>query len=44
MCDEWARRVRINLDHVIERLADQGYRFQVNDDAQTPVAPWTPPG
>lgn len=39
VCDEWAQRVRVNLDRIIERLADQGYRFHVNDDTQAPEVP-----
>ena len=44
VCDEWARRVRVNLDRLVERLDSQGYRFHTNDDAQTPVVPFAPPG
>ncbi|MBO0901774.1 hypothetical protein J1G42_14395 [Cellulomonas sp. zg-ZUI222] len=42
VCDEWARRVRINLERIIDRLSDQGYRFHENDDAQTPAVPFAP--
>lgn len=44
VCDEMARRARRNVELIIERLAEQGYRFHTNDDAQTAVVPHLPPG
>lgn len=43
VCDEWARRVRINLERIVDRLDAQGYRFHENDDAQAPTVPFLPP-
>ncbi|SMO55869.1 hypothetical protein [Propioniciclava tarda] len=42
VCDEMARRARHNLETLIGRLDEQGYRFHTNDDAQDPVAPLLP--
>jgi hypothetical protein len=42
-CDEMARRARHNVEVIVGRLTSQGYRFHVNDHAQTPVVPWVPP-
>lgn len=39
VCDEMARLARQNLDVIIARLAEQGYRFHENDNDQTPVTP-----
>jgi len=44
VCDEMAKRARQNIELIIERLREPGYVFHTNDDAQTPVAPHTPPG
>lgn len=44
VCDAMARRARQNVDVIIERLTEQGYRFHTNDDAETPVTPHRPPG
>lgn len=44
VCDEMARRARHNIDVVVSRLRDQGYRFHTNDEAQEPVEPLLPPG
>jgi hypothetical protein len=44
VCDEMARRARRNIDVLIERLLEQGYRFHANDDAGTPVPPLAAPG
>ncbi|MBM0206795.1 hypothetical protein JNW90_30140 [Micromonospora sp. STR1s_5] len=44
VCDEMARRARSNIETVIARLRDQGYRFHENDDDQTPTEPYAPPG
>jgi hypothetical protein len=43
VCDEMARRARHNVEVIIERLSDAGYRFHSNDDAQDPVTPHVPP-
>jgi hypothetical protein len=43
VCDEMARRVRQNIEVIIERLASAGYRFHTNDDEQAPVTPYIPP-
>jgi hypothetical protein len=44
VCDEMARRARHNIEIIVERLAEQGYRFHTNDDHQEPVVPTHPPG
>lgn len=44
VCDEMARRARHNVEVIVARLEDQGYRFHSNDDAQEPVEPFRPPG
>jgi hypothetical protein len=44
VCDEMARRARHNVDVVVGRLREQGYRFHVNDSEETPVEPFHPPG
>lgn len=44
MCDEMARRARRNIELIIGRLIAKGYRFHTNDDAQTAVTPYFPPG
>lgn len=43
VCDEMARRARHNVEVIIERLSNEGYRFHSNDDAQTPETPHIPP-
>jgi len=43
VCDEMARRARHNVELIVERLANEGYRFHSNDDAQTPETPYFPP-
>jgi hypothetical protein len=43
VCDEMARRARHNVELIVERLSDDGYRFHANDDDQTPVLPHVPP-
>jgi hypothetical protein len=43
VCDEMARRARQNIEVIVERLSNDGYRFHTNDDAQTPVRPHTSP-
>lgn len=42
VCDEMARRARYNVEVLVERLSDVGYRFHSNDDAQEPVVPFVP--
>ncbi|MEU8217273.1 hypothetical protein AB0C47_16030 [Micromonospora taraxaci] len=44
VCDEMARRARSNIETLVARLREQGYRFHQNDDDQTPTEPYTPPG
>ena len=44
VCDEMARRARRNIEVLLERLLEQGYRFHENDDACTPVQPLAGPG
>jgi hypothetical protein len=44
VCDEMALRARRNIELIIERLGEAGYRFHSNNDAQTPVRPHFPPG
>src|ERR1700758_5621236 len=43
VCGEMARRARRNVEMIVGRLTDQGYRFHHNDDEQTPAVPWVPP-
>lgn len=43
MCDEMARRARSNIEMLVERLSDAGYRFHTNDDVQETVVPHIPP-
>ncbi|GAA2708157.1 hypothetical protein [Actinoplanes palleronii] len=43
VCDEMARRARQNVEVIVERLSQGGYRFHANDDEQTPVPAHTPP-
>ena len=43
VCDEMARRARHNVELVVGRLREQGYRFHTNDDAQDPVEPLRSP-
>jgi hypothetical protein len=44
VCDEMARRARHNVEVIVARLHEQGYRFHSNDDAQEPVEALRPPG
>jgi hypothetical protein len=44
VCDEMAHRARSNIETLVARLREQGYRFHQNDDEQTPTEPYTPPG
>jgi len=43
ICDEMARRARQNVEELVRRLAEDGYRFHSNDDARTAVQPHFPP-
>jgi hypothetical protein len=43
VCDEMARRARQNIEVIVERLAQDGFRFHTNDDAQSPLTPHIPP-
>ncbi|OHV38962.1 hypothetical protein CC117_02635 [Parafrankia colletiae] len=43
VCDEMAGRARRNVEVIIERLSDAGYRFHTNDDDQETVVPHVPP-
>ena len=40
--DAMARRARQNIEVIIERLTEAGYRFHHNDDEETPTTPFTP--
>jgi len=42
VCDEMAWRARRNVEVIIRRLTDAGYRFHANDDAQDPVISHVP--
>jgi hypothetical protein len=44
VCDHMAIRARQNVEVIVSRLAEQGYRFHTNDDDETPVVPHHPPG
>ncbi|MFC4068299.1 hypothetical protein [Actinoplanes subglobosus] len=43
VCDEMARRARQNIEVLVERLTEDGYRFHSNDDGQVPMLPHAPP-
>jgi hypothetical protein len=43
VCDEMAHRARHNIELIVDRLSNDGYRFHTNDDDQTPVQPHIPP-
>lgn len=43
VCDEMAHRARQNVEAIVERLTEDGFRFHDNNDAQTPATPHTPP-
>jgi hypothetical protein len=43
VCDEMARRARQNIEVIVERLTEAGYRFHTNDNEQAPVTPYIPP-
>ncbi len=42
VCDEMAGRARRNVEVIVRRLTEQGYRFHTNDDERTPVTPFFP--
>jgi hypothetical protein len=44
VCDHMASRARQNVETIVARLAEQGYRFHTNDDDQTPIVPHSAPG
>jgi hypothetical protein len=39
VCDEMALRARHNIEVIVERLTEDGFRSHTNDDEQTPVTP-----
>jgi hypothetical protein len=39
VCDEMADRARRNVELIVGRLREQGYRFHTNDDARDPIEP-----
>jgi hypothetical protein len=43
VCDEMADRARQNIEAIVERLSNDGYRFHSNDDQQASVMPYLPP-
>lgn len=43
VCDEMARRSRSNIEVIVDRLVEQGYRFHENDDIQAAAQPMTGP-
>lgn len=43
VCDAMALRARRNIEMIVGQLAQDGFRFHTNDDAQTPVVPHMPP-
>ncbi|MFC5098144.1 hypothetical protein [Amycolatopsis plumensis] len=43
VCDEMARRARHNVELIVERLSEDGYRFHTNDDERAPVLGHIPP-
>lgn len=42
VCDEMARRARRNVELLVDRLSQQGYRFHVNDWKQSSIVPFYP--
>jgi hypothetical protein len=42
VCDEMARRARRNIEVIVGRLSQDGYRFHANDDQQSPERPFVP--
>ena len=43
VCDQMAMRARQNIETIVARLTEQGYRFHTNDDEQKPIVPHYPP-
>ncbi|MFC0437400.1 hypothetical protein [Kutzneria buriramensis] len=43
VCDEMARRARHNIELIVDRLSNDGYRFHANNDDQTPMQAHIPP-
>jgi len=43
VCNEMARRARHNIEVIVERLTQDGFRFHKNNDDQTPITPHIPP-
>jgi len=43
VCDEMAHRARNNIELIVARLAQDGYRFHSNDDRQASETPYVPP-
>lgn len=44
VCDAMARRARHNVELIVARLTEQGFRFHSNDRRQEPEVPHAPPG
>jgi hypothetical protein len=42
VCDEMARRARHNIEVIVTRLLDDGYRFHANNDEQSSETPFVP--
>jgi hypothetical protein len=42
VCNEMARRARENIEMIVVRLSEAGYRFHSNDDQQSPETPFVP--
>ncbi|MFD7659423.1 hypothetical protein ACFV4N_36060 [Actinosynnema sp. NPDC059797] len=43
VCDEMAHRARHNVELIVARLTEDGYRFHTNDDDRAPTPPHVPP-
>ena len=43
VCDQMTMRARQNIETIVARLTEQGYRFHTNDDEQRPIVPHYPP-
>ena len=43
VCDEMARRARHNVELIVARLTEQGYKFHTNDFGQRPEVPHVAP-
>lgn len=42
VCEAMARRARFNVETLVRRLSAQGFRFQTNDGAASPIVPFHP--